>query len=144
MAQRSLFFDAEGALNNLKFTGKDFFADKDICSIVLEVPNAVLGLKGVGLWARTLISAGGGSWVQADRGARPSQTPFLSGEQNEAYRAGEPADDSRFIDFFAHALEHTGGYTLEEAKQMAKTLLPDILRPQTLSVLPGQWPCTQR
>jgi hypothetical protein len=122
------FFDAEGALNNLKFTGKDFFSDKDICSIVLEVPNAVLGLKELGLWARTLISADGGSWVQADRGARPSQTPFLSGEQNEAYRAGEPADDSRFIDFFAHALEHTGGYTLEEAKQMAKTLLPDILR----------------
>ena len=34
-----------GAFNNFQFTGEDFFADKDICSIVLEVPNAVLGPK---------------------------------------------------------------------------------------------------
>src|SRR5512136_513177 len=33
------FFDVQGALNNLQFTGDDFFADKDVCSIVLEVPN---------------------------------------------------------------------------------------------------------
>jgi hypothetical protein len=70
----------------------------------------------------------GGSWVQTDRGARPSQTPFLAGEQNEAYRAAEPADDARFVAVFAHALEHTGGYTPEEAKRVAGTLLPDILR----------------
>lgn len=124
------FFDVAGALNDLQFTGDDFFADKDICSIVLEMPNAVLGPKEVGLWARTLIRVGGagGSWVQADRGARPSQTPFLTGDHNEAYRAAEPADDARFVDVFAHALEHTGGYTPEEAKRVAGTLLPDLLR----------------
>ncbi len=105
------FFDVQGVLNNFQFTGDDFFADKDICSIVLEVSNSVLGPKEVGLWARTLIPAkgAGGSWVQVDRGARPSQTPFLTGEQNEAYRAGEPADDARFVAVFAHALEHAGG-----------------------------------
>jgi hypothetical protein len=124
------FFDTMGALNNLQFTGEDFFADKDICSIVLEVPNSALGPKEVGLWARTLIPAngGGGGWVQADRGARPNQTPFLAGEQNAAYLAGEPADDVRFVPVFAHALEHTGGYTQEEASRVAGTLLPDILR----------------
>ena len=37
------FFDVQGMLNNLQFTGDDFFADKDVCSIVLEVPNSVLG-----------------------------------------------------------------------------------------------------
>ncbi len=123
------FFDVQGALNNMQFTGVDFFADKDVCSIVLEVPNAVLGPEKVGLWACTLISAGGagGSWVQADRGAYATQTPFLSGEQNDAYRAGEPADDARFIAFFAHELEHTGGYTPQEATRAAKTMLPDIL-----------------
>jgi hypothetical protein len=122
------FFDVEGALNNFQFTGKDFFADKDICSFVLELPNALLGSKQLGLWARTLTKADGGKWVQADRGARPSQTPFLSGDQNEAYRAGEPADDARFVAHFAHSLEHTGGYTPEEAKRVAGTLLPDVLR----------------
>ncbi len=92
------FFDVAGALNNLQFTGDDFFADKDVCSIVLEVPNSILGPKEVGLWARTLIPAtgAGGDWVQADRGARPSQTPFLAGEQNAAYLAGEPVNDARF------------------------------------------------
>jgi hypothetical protein len=53
---------------------------------------------------------------------------FLAGEQNEAYRAGEPADDARFVAMFAHALEHTGGYTPEEASRVAGTLLPDLLR----------------
>jgi hypothetical protein len=124
------FFDVQGAVNNLQFTGDDFFADKDICGIVLEVPNAVLGTKAVSLWARTLIPAdgAGGSWVQADRGARGSQTPFLAGEQNEAYRAGEPVDDARFVALFAHALEHTGGYAPEDARRVAGTLLPDLLR----------------
>jgi hypothetical protein len=124
------FFDAQGALNNFRFTGDDFFADKDICSIVLEVPNSVLGPKEVGLWARTLVLAdgAGGRWVQADRGARVSQTPFLAGEQNEAYLAGEPADDARFVAVFAHALEHTGGYTPEEARRVAGTMLPDVMR----------------
>jgi hypothetical protein len=120
------FFDVQGALNNLQFTGDDFFADKDICSIVLEVPNSALGPKELRLWARTLDGAGG-SWVQADRGARSSQTPFLAGEQNGAYRAGEPADDARFIPVFAHALEHAGGYTPEEATRVAGTLLPDLM-----------------
>ena len=33
------FCDVEGAKNNLQFTADDFFADKDVCSIVLEVPS---------------------------------------------------------------------------------------------------------
>ena len=120
------FFDVQGALNNLQFTGDDYFADKDVCSIVLEVPNSALGAEKMGLWARTLDGASG-KWVQADRGARSNQTPFLAGEQNAAYLAAEPADDARFVPVFAHALEHTGGYTPAEATRVAGTLLPDVL-----------------
>jgi hypothetical protein len=69
----------------------------------------------------------GGRWVQAERGARPSQTPFLTGEQNEAYRAAEPADDARFVGTFAHSLEHFGEFTPVEARRVAGTLLPDLL-----------------
>jgi hypothetical protein len=119
------FFDVQGALNNLQFTGDDFFADKDVCSIVLEVPNSALGKK-MGLWARTLDGTSG-KWVQADRGARTNQTPFLAGEQNAAYLAAEPAGDARFIPVFAHALEHAGGYTPAEATRVAGTMLPDVL-----------------
>ena len=80
----------------------------------------------MGLWARTVARVDG-KWVQAERGARASQTPFLTGEQNEAYRAAEPADDARFIAVFAHSLEHTGGFSPDEARRVAGTLLPDLL-----------------
>jgi Domain of unknown function (DUF4331) len=122
----AFFFDVQGALNNLQFTGDDYFADKDVCSIVLEVPNSALGLKKMGLWARTVDGAGG-KWVQADRGARSNQTPFLAGEQNAAYLAAEPAGDARFVPVFAHALEHAGGYAPAEATRVAGTMLPDVL-----------------
>src|ERR1700683_2540012 len=120
------FFDVQGALNNLQFTGDDYFADKDVCSIALEVPNSVLGSGKMGLWARTLDGTSG-QWVQADRGARTNQTPFLAGEQNAAYLAAEPADDARFIPVFAHALEHSGGYTPAEATRVGGAMLPDML-----------------
>src|SRR6267143_751871 len=120
------FCDVEGAKNNLQFTGDDFFSEKDVCSIVLEVPNSALGPKKMGLWHRTLDGASG-KWVQADRGALPSQSVFLTGEEKGSYLAAEPADDARFVAVFAHSLEHTGGFTPEEAKRVAGTLLPDIL-----------------
>jgi Domain of unknown function (DUF4331) len=126
------FFDRRGALNNLQFTGDDFFVDKNVCSIVLEVPNFALGPKEVGLWHRTLAPAdgAGAGWVQAERGARPLQLFLvlaLPGVERDAYLAGEPADDARFVAGFAHALEHAGGYAPEEARRVAGTLLPDIL-----------------
>ena len=120
------FFDTRGALNDLQFTGDDFFIDKDVCSIVLEVPNSALGSRPVGLWGRTLRGAGR-VWVQAERGALPAQAVFLVGAEREAYHAGEPANDARFIAVFAHALEHAGGYAPEEARRVAGTLLPDML-----------------
>ena len=120
------FCDVEGAKNNLQFTGDDFFADKDVCSIVLEVPNSALGAKEVRLWARTLTPGDGGGWIQVERGARPAQAVMLV-EERDAYLGGEPANDERFLAAFAHALEHTGGYSPAEAKRVAGTLLPDVL-----------------
>src|SRR5437016_7915094 len=63
-----------------------------------------------------------GGWIQAERGARPAQAVLLV-EDREAYLAGEPADDGRFLAAFAHALEHTGGYPPVEARRVAGTLL---------------------
>jgi len=120
------FFDAMGNFNHLQFTGDDFFKDKSVCSIVLEVPNSELGSNEVGIWARTLEKTGDG-WIQADRGGRPMQAVFLVGEEREAYLSGEPANDDRFIGVFAHELEHSGGYTPGDAMAVARKLLPDIL-----------------
>jgi Domain of unknown function (DUF4331) len=120
------FFDTKGALHNLQFSGDDFFADKDVCSIAIEVPNSELGRQNLGLWARTLDDVGG-KWIQADRGARPQQAVFLTGADSADYLAGEPADDARFVAVFAHSLEHAGGYTQQDANLVAARLLPDIL-----------------
>ena len=118
------FFDVNGNFNHMRFTGDDFFKDKDVCSIVIELPNSALGK--IGIWACTVDKTDEG-WVQADRGGRPMQAVFLVGEEREAYLSAEPADDDRFVGVFAHELEHSGGYTLEEANEVARKLLPDIL-----------------
>jgi hypothetical protein len=120
------FFDVNGNFNHMQFTGDDFFKDKNVCSIALELPNSELGTNKVGIWARTVDKTGDG-WIQADRGGRPLQAVFLPGEKKEEYLSGEPANDDRFIGVFAHELEHSGGYSPEDAKNVASTLLPDIL-----------------
>jgi Domain of unknown function (DUF4331) len=120
------FFDANGLFNNMQFTGDDFFADKNVCSIVLELLNFALQADEVGLWARTVEKTQQG-WSQADRGGRPMQAVFLVGDEREAYLNGQPTNDDRFIGVFSHQLEHMGGYTREDAIDRAKKLLPDIL-----------------
>ena len=102
------FFDVNGNFNHMQFTGDDFFKDKNVCSIALELPNSELGTNKVGIWARTVDKTGDG-WIQADRGGRPLQAVFLPGEKKEEYLSGEPANDVRFTGVFAHELEHSGG-----------------------------------
>jgi hypothetical protein len=121
------FFDTLGALNNLQFTGNDFFTDKDVCSVVLEVPNSALGAGPVGLWMRVLVPDSSGRLVQVERGARPQHAVFLAGDARDAYYAAEPENDARFVAVFAHALEHAGGYGPEDARRAAEKLLPEIL-----------------
>jgi Domain of unknown function (DUF4331) len=143
------FFDALGVFRWIQspgkntFTGDDFFAGHDICSIALELPNGALGGGAdLNLWHRTLVMAdgAGSGWRQVDRGVRVSQTPFLvSDAERDAYLGGEPAQDERFVPMFAHALEHLGGYTPEEAQTTARTLLPDVLpfNPTRPAAYPG-------
>ena len=122
------FYDALGLFNDFQFTGDDFFADKDVCSIVLELPNSELGATEVGLWQRTLVAADGGGWVQVERQAHAQQVTVLTpNEEKVEYLAGEPADDARFVESIAHVLEHAGGYSPEEARRLAESMLPDIL-----------------
>jgi hypothetical protein len=121
------FFDVAGALNKMQFTGQDWFSDKDVCSIALEIPISDFGDgANLNLWVRTLLQVNG-NWEQADRGARPTQTPFMADAQREAYLEGEPAQDERFVAMFAHVLEQSGGYSPKAAEAAARSLLPDVL-----------------
>jgi len=72
LAQRPFLCDVEGAKNNLEFTGDDFFGDKDVCSIVLEVPNSALGTKSFTCGRELLrqVKAAAGSKWNAEPGLR--------------------------------------------------------------------------
>ena len=72
------FYDAGGGLNDFQFTGDDFFADADVCSMVLELPNGELGDGEVALWHRTLVQADDANWTQSSGGLEPKSSPFSS------------------------------------------------------------------
>ncbi|HEY4307562.1 MAG TPA: hypothetical protein VGM82_24015 [Gemmatimonadaceae bacterium] len=77
------FFSDQVAFNNIRWIGKDF-GDDDVRGIVLDAPNSALGRGLTGVYARTRVTRGGGrAWVQLERGARPSQVPFLIGAHTD-------------------------------------------------------------
>jgi uncharacterized protein DUF4331 len=120
------FFDAMGNFNQMQFTGDDFFKNKNVCSIVLELPNSELPSNEVGIWARTVDNTGEG-WVQADRGGRPLQAVFLVGEEREAYLSGEPVNDDRFISVCSRTSWNTQAAILRRTQRPSQESCCQIL-----------------
>ena len=130
------FFDLLGFLNNLTFTGRDFFIDKNVFGIVLEVPNSALGASKVKLWARTLLVENG-TLVRDDRMARPAiNTVFNHGPDKNIFNSIDPDQDLTastndptitFLMSFTSTLENLGKYTADQADAIARILLPDLL-----------------
>ena len=122
------FADVEGALHGFDWTGHDDFADNNVDSIALEVPNDLLGADPViGVWA-TISLRRDGQLVQMDRGGHPTINPFINpdGEKN-LYNSRHPADDvANYLGPWSKILE-SSGYSPEEAKAAALQVLPDIL-----------------
>jgi hypothetical protein len=80
------FFDVNGNFNHMQFTGDDFFKDKNVYSIVLELPNSELGTNKVGISARTVDKTAEG-WVQqteVDDRCRRSSSLGRSGRRTSA------------------------------------------------------------
>ncbi|OLE79300.1 MAG: hypothetical protein AUG06_08170 [Actinobacteria bacterium 13_1_20CM_2_65_11] len=133
------FFDLLGFLNGLKFTGSDFFIDKNVFSVVLEIPNRLLGANPkVGLWTRTLVpmTLQPDHLTQVDQMGRPAiNTVFNHSNDKNTFNITQPVDQrgaktlsgQTFLDVFTSELEALGGYTMPQAEGIAKILLPDIL-----------------
>jgi hypothetical protein len=122
------FFDLLGFLNGLHFTGSDFFIDKNVFGIVLEVPNSALGSNPhVGIWGRCAIRQAG-RLVQIDRMGRPAiNTVFNHGAEKNTFNSITPDQDrGLFEDGFISTLE-SFGYSASQATGIAEILLPDIL-----------------
>lgn len=123
------FFDLEGYKNGMQFTGTDAFLDNNVFSIILELPNSALGPNPrVGIWARVLIPKDGNPFFQIDRMGRPwVNVGFTANEDKDTFNRIEPTRDRElFTDKFADLLA-SHGRSLENARQAALTLLPDIL-----------------
>ncbi len=122
------FFDLLGFLNGLNFTGSDFFIDKNVFGIVLEVPNSTLGSNPhVGVWGRCAVRKAG-KLVQIDRMGRPAiNTVFNHGSDKNTFNSITPdRDRALFEESFVSTLE-SFGYTSLDAMGIAEILLPDIL-----------------
>jgi hypothetical protein len=129
------FADPVGAGNDFQWTGKDFFADKNVFGIVLEVPNSALGPNPrVGIWARVLVPHAG-RLVQGDRAGRPGiDATFNQGDVDKrTWNQQEPSKDRElFLDKFAQVFEHAG-HPRDRATTLAGDLLPDLLTYDYLS-----------
>ena len=133
------FFDLLGFLNGLKFTGSDFFIDKNVFGIALELPNTLLGDNpNIGVWARTLVpmTMQPDHLTQADQMGRPAiNTVFNHLTDKNTFNVTQPADQrtaqtsngETFLQLFTDELEALGGYTVSQAGAIAEILLPDIL-----------------
>ncbi|MEU3460673.1 DUF4331 family protein [Streptomyces sp. NPDC006733] len=123
------FADPIGGADKFQWTGQDFFADKNVFGIVLEVPNRALGPNPrVGVWARVLVPHDG-RLVQGDRAGQPGIDANFnqSDDDKRVWNQQEPAHDrERFLDKFTRVFEHAG-HPRERAATLAEGLLPDLL-----------------
>jgi len=122
------FFDLMGFCNNLRFTGTDYFLDKDVFAIVLEVPNSALGERSkVGLWSRVLWSHDG-EWFQVARLGLPLVSIlFNAAGDKDRFNRSEPAQqEALFMPNVVAQLEKMG-YIPEKAGEVAQMFIPDIL-----------------
>ena len=123
------FADVEGALHGFVWTGHDDFADNSVDSIVLEVPDDMLGGSVIGVWASISRYRDDGTLEQLDRGGNPTINPFINpdGEKN-LFNSRQPADDvANYLEPWSKILENAGGYTPGQARAAALKVLPDIL-----------------
>ena len=123
------FFDLEGIKNNMQFTGVDTFLDKNVFSIIMEIPNSALGSSSkIGIWYRVLIPKDGNPFFQIDRMGRPFVNPaFTKEEDKNTFNRIEPTRDRElFTEKLASVLE-SFGHNHDSAQKTALTLLPDIL-----------------
>jgi uncharacterized membrane protein len=123
------FADADGAFHGFKWTGNDAFANRNILSLALEVPNEMLGADPViGVWATVSVRRDG-VLVPVDRGGHPTINPFINpNDVKDQFNVRQPADDvANYLQPWSKVLEDNG-YTPDEAVAAARIVLPDILR----------------
>jgi Domain of unknown function (DUF4331) len=140
MRSDPFFFDLIGFWDGMTFTGSDFFVDKNVYSIALDIPNQLLARTGtVGIWSRTLVPMmlQPDHFTQVDQVGRPAVTTlFALGRDRNLFEATYPgaqpstvtSSGATFLDLLRSQLQRLGGYSDAQAHTIAQKLLPDVLQ----------------
>jgi hypothetical protein len=123
----------------------DFFAPLDTLAIVLEVPDSALGTD-IGVWADTRQWTGS-SWAIVDQMGRPAINTVFNGlpavpasgsaADKESFNVTPPSmQDDAGKPYRAHVsavLQALGGYSADDADDLAEVLIPDVITYNTAS-----------
>ena len=118
------FADPDGFVDNMRWTGRDGWAGKNIFGIVLEVPNSDLGSQPqIGIWGRTMALVHG-TLTPVNQMGRPGTNVFRRGCDTNSISPAQQREQfsSQYVTMFKEF-----GYSEAEATTLAMGWLPDIL-----------------
>jgi hypothetical protein len=120
------FADRLGFANNMQWTGQDYFADKNVFGIVLEVPHSAFGTNPqLGIWARVMAPVHGIT-KPANVAGRPGNNVFRP--DVATFQTIPPAQQrDLFLPHYVGIFQNFG-YSEPEASVLAREWLPDVLR----------------
>ena len=120
------FADRVGFQNGMRWTGQDYFADKNVFSMVLGVPDDLFGASpGLSIWVRTVVTAHGAP-ITVNQAGRPGNNVLRP--DAATFQTVPPAQQrERFVDDYVGLFE-SYGYSTEQAAALAGEWLPDVLR----------------
>lgn len=118
------FADPDGFVNNMQWTGRDYWCDKNVFGIVLEVPNSTLGAQPkIGIWGRTMVQEHD-VLLPVNQMGRPGTNVFRQGADTNTT---SPAHQREYFSSQYVAMFKEFGYSEAEATSLALEWLPDIL-----------------
>ena len=118
------FADPAGFFNNLQWSGQDFWAGKNVFSIVLDIPNRALGTDPqINIWGRTMAIINGVP-APVNQMGRPGNNAL---RQRADTNTTPPAQQRELFLSQYVATFKTFGYSEAEANRLTLEWLPDIL-----------------
>lgn len=125
----------------LRLNGHDrvnLFAGTNVGTIVLEVPDAMLGVPEIGFWGRTMLATDAGGWRPINRCAQPLVNTIFHPDDSDLasdYNTTEPLEDPKLYgDRIARLTAAVTGAmgTADDpdahGAAVRADLLPDVLR----------------
>ncbi len=118
------FADPDGFVDNMRWTGRDGWAGKNVFGIVLDVPNGDLGPQPqLGIWGRTMALVHGKP-TPVNQAGRPGNNVLRQGADTNTAPPAQQRE--RFLSQYVATFK-TFGYSEAEATKLSLEWLPDVL-----------------